>query len=168
MPTYQIYYVNVPSGTKSIMNMLLRIKVLLFVPLFLLSNAVLHAQDKQDYFKHRKTFDLCSFHRECSDCYSCGKQRYIVKVKNNTDKKIKKISYVFYSDVYNRILTKEAQLKGDVIDKQDIGLLYICVPEGSHWAISEIVYTDDSKADFVVHDRMENFIQEPDECDCND
>jgi hypothetical protein len=138
--------------------------------LFALTATAVRAQDNKenDYLRHRKSFDLCSFHRQCSDCYSCGKQRLQVKIKNNTDKKIKAISYKFYSEVFNKIITKEAQLKGDLIDNQEIGLLYICVPNGDHWAISKIVYTDGSEAKFVVHDRLENFVQEPDECDCND
>ena len=144
-----------------------RLKILLFVPLFLLSYSTVHAQ-AVDYFKHRKAFDLCSFHRECSDCFSCGKQRYIVKIKNNVDKKIKGISYVFYSGVYNKVLTKQAQLKGDLLDNLSIGLFYICIPDGNHWAISEITYTDSSKNSYVVNDRLDTFVQEPDECECND
>ena len=147
--------------------MLSRLKTLLLIPLFLMGNSALHAQ-AIDYLRHRKAFDLCSYHLECSDCKECGKQRYIVKIKNNVDKKIKSISYVFYSDVYNKILTKQAQLKGDLLDGNEIGLLYVCIPNGTHWAISKIVYTDDSEVSFVVKDRLDNFIQEPDECDCND
>ena len=143
-----------------------RLKILLFVPLFLLGSSALHAQ-ATDYLKHRKVFDLCSFNRECSDCYTCGKQRYVVKIKNNVDKKIKSISYVFYSSVYNKILTKEAQLKGDLLDNLSIGLFYICIPDGNHWAISKIVYTDGSENNYIVKDRLEIFVQEPDECDCN-
>ena len=147
--------------------MLSRLKILLFLPLFFMGKSLVHAQ-ATDYLKHRKAFDLCSFHRECSDCHECRKQRYVVKIKNNVDKKIKSISYVFYSDVYNKILTKEAKLKGDLLDNLEIGLFYVCVPIGDHWAISKIVYTDGTENNYVVKDRLENFVQEPDECDCND
>jgi hypothetical protein len=148
--------------------MLSRLRILFLIPLFLLSNIGSHAQEAKDYLRHRKDFDLCSYHRECSDCYNCGKQRYIVKIKNNVDKKIKEVSYVFYSDVFNKVITKKAQLKGDLLDNNEIGLLYVCIPDKDHWAISQIVYTDDTKVSFVVKDRLERFMQEPDECDCND
>jgi hypothetical protein len=153
--------------SKSMIIMLSRLGFLLFVPIFLLSNNTVHAQ-ATDYLRHRKAFDLCSYHLECSDCHECGKQRYIVKIKNNVDKKIKSISYVFYSDVFNKVLTKEAKLKGDLLDNNTIGVFYICIPEPTHWAISKIVYVDGTEASFIVKDRLSNFIQEPDECDCND
>lgn len=145
-----------------------RLKVLFFLPLLVLGKPALRAQELKDndYLRHTKIFCLCSFDRECSGCYDCGKQKYWVKIKNKSDKKIKQISYVFYSDVFNRVLTKEAKLDG-VIDPNTTGRLYICVPNGKHWAISEIVYNDDTKVNFVVYDRLEKFDQEPDECDCN-
>ncbi len=149
------------------MNMSSRLRIVLFVPLFLLCTLGARAQ-AIDYLKHRKQFDLCSFKQECYDCNFCGKQRILVKIKNNVDKKIKKISYVFYSDVYNKVITKEAKIKGDMIDGSELGLLYVCVQDKRHWAISEIVYTDDTKVNYVVNERLENFLQEPDECECND
>ncbi len=147
--------------------MLSRLRILLFVPLFFLSFSHSHAQDI-DYLRHNKIFYLCSFKKECSECYDCGKQRFRVKIKNNVNKKIKEVHYKFYSEVYNRVLTKEAKVEGNTIDYKQLGLLYICVPVGSHWIISEIVYDDESKNTFTLHDRLETFIQEPDECDCND
>lgn len=147
--------------------MLSRFSVLLFVSVLFFSNSALYAGDN-DYLRHNKIFYLCSFKKECTDCYNCGKERYIVKIQNRVDKKIKSVSYTFYSSVYNKLLTKEAKIEGDRIDPRAIGNLYICVPEGLHWCISEIVYADDSSETFTLHERMENFTQEPDECDCND
>ncbi len=121
-----------------------------------------------DFLRHTKFFYICSFKRECTNCNSCSKQRYQVKIQNRLDKKIKSISYAFYSDVYNEILTKEAKILGDRIDPRAIGLFYICVPDGRHWTITKIEYTDDTSENFKLNERMENFIQEPDECDCND
>jgi hypothetical protein len=147
--------------------MLSRLGRFLVVSLFFLSFSRLHAQDI-DYLRHNKIFYVCSIKRECTDCYSCGKQRFLVKIKNNSDKKVKSISYQFYSEVYNKVLTKEAKVEGKVIDPHSVGQLYVCVPIGLHWIISKIIYSDESSQAFVLHDRMENFIQEPDECDCND
>ena len=147
--------------------MLSRLGILLFVPLFLLSFTGVRAQD-MDYLRHGKIFNLCGYKKECSQCYECAKRRYIVRILNKENKTIKKVSYKFYSDVYNKIMTKEATVKGDKIEPKQIGLLYVCVPNGDHWAISEIVYTDGTSYSFVVHDRLENFQQEADECDCND
>lgn len=125
------------------------------------------AQDN-DYLKHRKFFDLCSIHKQCSECYTCEEQRYLVKIKNSEDRKIKQVFYKFYSQTFNRILEREAKIEGDRIDIHQTGLLYVCVPDGRHWIFSKIVYDDDSATTFIIHDRMENFLQEPDECDCND
>ena len=146
-----------------------RLRYLLFVPLFLLSFSAVKAQD-YDYLKHSKIFNLCSFKRQCSQCYTCDQERYIVKIKNNVDKKITGVSYKFYSEVFNKVLTKEAKVEGKRIDNNQIGLLYICIPRGesTHWIISEIEYADGSKNSFTLKDRLGNFIQEPDECDCND
>ena len=148
--------------------MLSRLNVLLFVPMFLLSFSVVKAQDN-DFLKHRKIFDLCSFKRQCSECYTCNEERYLVKIKNKAEKKITGVSYKYYTDVFNKILTKEAKLEGKKIDENQIGLFYICVPrgEGTHWIISEITYADGSSVTFSLHDRLEFFVQEPDECDCN-
>lgn len=147
--------------------MLSRLGILLFVPLFLLTGFSLSAQEK-DYWRHNKEYYLCSFKRDCSHCYDCGKQRYTVKIQNRTEKTMLKVYYVYYSSVYNRVLEKEAVLKGDKLEKKQIGLLNICVPDGLHWAITKISYDDGSTDSYVIKERLENFIQEPDECDCND
>ncbi len=147
--------------------MLSRLKVSLLVPALLIGLSGLRAQET-DYLKHRKSFDLCGFKKECEHCYSCEKQRYIVKINNKEDKKITRITYSFYSDVFNKVLTKEADIKGKKIDPKSIGLFYICVPVGNHWAVRDIEYGDESKASFVVKERMNSFLQEADECDCND
>ena len=147
--------------------MLSRLRSFLFVTLFVLTTAAAYAGDN-DYLRHTKAFYLCSFKKECSDCYSCGKQRYTVKIQNRVEKRIKSISYTFYSAVYNKILTKEAKIEGDVIDSRAIGLMHICVPDGQHWIISDISYADGTSEAYVLHERLENFMQEPDECDCND
>jgi hypothetical protein len=127
----------------------------------------LRAQDN-DYLKHRKVFDLCSIHKQCSECYTCSERRYLIKIKNNQDKRIKAVYYKFYSRTFNKILEKEAKLEGARIDAHQTGLFYVCVPDGQHWIISKIVYFDETSNTFKIQDRMENFIQEPDECDCND
>jgi len=144
-----------------------RIKILLFLPLFLLCTSVLQAQDV-DYLKHGKTFCLCSFKRECTLCSGCDKDRFEVKIDNHADKRIKSVYYKFYSAVFNRILEREAKIEGDRIEKHLTGKLHICIPDGSHWIISKVVYDDGSATTFILHERMENFLQEPDECDCND
>lgn len=147
--------------------MLSRFSVFLLVSVLLFGNSASYAGDN-DYLRHTKIFYLCSFHKECTDCNNCNKDRFLVKIQNRMDKKIKTVTYSFYSTVFNKILTKDAKIEGDRIDPQAIGRLYICVPEGLHWVISGITYTDGSTETFTLHDRMENFIQEPDECDCND
>ncbi len=147
--------------------MLSRLRVFLSITVLLLSTTAMYAGDN-DFLRHTKFFYICSFKRECTNCNSCSKQRYQVKIQNRLDKKIKSISYAFYSDVYNEILTKEAKILGDRIDPRAIGLFYICVPDGRHWTITKIEYTDDTSENFKLNERMENFIQEPDECDCND
>lgn len=120
-----------------------------------------------DYLRHNKIFNLCSYERECSGCYDCQMQKFDVRIKNLVDKKIKKVSYVYYSSSRNKVLTKDATIVGSVIDHKQVGVLNMCLPNGIHWAISEIVYEDDSKNSFVVKDRLEDFVQEADECDCN-
>lgn len=148
--------------------MLSRIKLLLFLPLFLMGKPAVHAQELQDndYLLHTKVFYLCDFQRECSGCFECTRQKYWVKIKNRAAKKIAKVSYVFYSDVYNHIVTKEAKMEGP-IDPLTTGRLYVCIPDGKHWAISEIVYDDNTSVKYVVKDRLSTFEQEPDECECN-
>ncbi|MCW3123369.1 MAG: hypothetical protein JWQ38_2861 [Flavipsychrobacter sp.] len=149
------------------MNIFSSFKALLLAPLFLLTTGGAKAQET-DYLRHGKVFDLCSYKYECSNCNNCGKQRFKVKINNKSNLAIKNISYVFYSAVFNKVLTKPATIKADRINAREIGYAYICIPEGGHWAISELEYADGSKMKFVVHERLENFIQEPDECDCND
>ena len=126
-----------------------------------------NAQDN-DYLKHRKVFDLCSFHKQCSECYTCNERRYLVKIRNNADKKITAVYYKFYSQTFNKIIEKEGKIEGNKIDFHQNGLFYICVPDGRHWIVSKIVYADESFVNFKLQERMEQFLQEPDECDCND
>jgi len=147
--------------------MLSRINILVITLLFLFNNAGLHAQDN-DYLKHRKFFDICSIKKQCSECYTCNQLRFITRINNKTDKKIKNVYYKFYSPVFNKIVEKEAKIEGERIDAKHIGIIYTCVLDGQHWIISKIVYADESSETFVLHDRMENYVQEPDECDCNE
>ena len=155
------------STKNQLLNMLSRFSVLLSVTILLFSSTGSFAGDN-DYLRHNKFFYLCSFKRECTNCSECGKDRYNVKIQNRVDKKIKSVSYTFYSSVYNKLLTKDAVIEGQRIDPRAIGILYICSPEGLHWCISEIMYADGTSEHFTLHDRMETFLQEPDECDCND
>ena len=147
--------------------MLSRLKILLFVPLLLLCKPAIYAQDN-DYLKHGKIFCLCSIHRECTNCFSCDKERYQVKIENRAAKKIKRVYVKFYSPVFNTILEKEGKIESGEIRKGQTGIVHVCVLQGGHWIISKIVYDDESAVTFKIHDRMENFLQEPDECDCND
>lgn len=145
-----------------------RLKYLLAGLLFLSLNTASYAQDEPiDYLRHMKYFHLCSFKRECSNCYSCGAQKYRIKIKNVTSKEITRVSYVYFSDVYRRIIEKEALLEGNQIDAGQISFLFVCIPEPKHWAISEITYADGTKDRFEVKDSLTHFEQEPDECDCN-
>lgn len=144
-------------------------RYLLAALLLILCNVTTKAQEieKMDYLKHNKYFYLCSYQRQCSNCNSCTNQRYVVKIKNRVDKEIVNIKYAYYSSVQNRIMIEDAKLEGGLLDAKNIGLLYICVPDGKHWAISEIEYKDGTSYSFVVKDRFSHFFQEPDECDCN-
>jgi hypothetical protein len=90
-----------------------------------------------------------------------------VKIKNRVDKKIIDIKYVYYSQPYNRVMTKHAKLEGKQLENLSTGRFYVCVPTGRHWAISEIAYDDGSTHSYFLKERLENFYQEPDECDCN-
>ena len=144
-----------------------RFKFLLLLVLVSIVNSGLFAQD-MDYLKHRKSFDICSIKKQCSECYSCGQNRYITKIQNKTDKKIKNVYYKFYSPVFNTIVEKEAIIKGDKIGPKEIGYFYVCLLDVRHWIVSKIVYADGTSTTFTLHERMENFLQEPDECDCND
>ncbi len=147
--------------------MLSRLRVLLCVSFLILSASASRAGDN-DFLRHTKFFYICSIKRECTDCNDCSKQRYLVKIQNRLDKKIKSISYCFYSDVYNKLITKEAKIEGDRIDPRSVGLTHLCVPNGLHWTITAVEYTDGSSENFKLNERLENFNQEPDECDCND
>jgi hypothetical protein len=144
-----------------------RLKNLLLLPLLLLSIIGYAQETKMDYLKHGKTFNLCSFKRQCAHCFECEQQRFDVKIKNVSDKKITRIHYKFYSEVFNKIIEKEAKIQTNVIDKKNVAVLYICVPIGDHWIISNIEYEDGSSVKFTLSDRLESFLQEPDECECN-
>jgi hypothetical protein len=147
--------------------MSLRLKMLLLASLFLISKPALFAQDN-DFLRHRKFFDICSIKKQCEHCNTCDQQRVIVKINNKENKKISNVWYKFYSPVFNRILEKEAKIVGDKIEAKQIGQFYVCVRDVHHWIVSKIVYADESVITFSIKDRIENFIQEPDECDCND
>ena len=144
-----------------------RFCALLIASIFLFNTPALHAQET-DYMKHGKIFCLCSFKKTCSECYECDKNRYQVKIENHVNKQIKKVHYQYYSDVFNRIMEKEAKIEGKIIDPRITGLMHICVPHGQHWIISRITYEDGSENKFILRERFETFKQEPDECDCND
>jgi hypothetical protein len=148
--------------------MLSSLKALFFVLVLSLSFSAVKAQDF-DFLKHRKQFDICSIKKQCSECYTCDEERYDVKIKNKMNNKVTGVSYKFYSEVFNKIITKEAKIQGNKIDENAIGTFYICVPRGAdeHWIISEVAYADGSTNNYTLHDRLGNFIQEPDECDCN-
>ncbi len=137
-----------------------------FLSLFVLVSAHRAAAQSMDYLRHNKIFNLCSFERDCSGCYDCEYQRYTVRIKNLLDKQIKQVSYVYYSDSRNKVITRQATIVGSVIDPDKIGHLIMCMPNGRNWAITELVYEDDTKNNFIVKDRLSQFYQEPDECDC--
>lgn len=144
----------------------MRSRFLFFVVLISVISTCLFAQDA-DYLKHRKSFDICSIKRQCADCYSCEKERCIVKIQNKSDKQIARVYVKFYSPVFNKIVEKEAKIEGGKISPKGTGLLYVCVIDVRHWIFSKIEYTDESATTFTLHDRMESFLQEADECDCN-
>ena len=144
-----------------------RLKILLFVPLFVIGAFSVRAQSI-DYLKHGNVFCLCSYKLECSYCKDCNNERYTVKLNNNLDKKITRVFYTYYSEPYNKIVEKEGKMETDEIQGQQIGIVHICVPNGINWIISKIVYSDGSTNAFTLHERMEKFHQDPDECDCND
>ena len=146
--------------------MLARLKYLLFIPLFFVARTSLLAADN-NYFMHKKYFFLCSFKKECSVCESCTKEVYKVKIMNNTDKKIKSVYYTYYSPLTEKDITREAVIEGDVIEGSQTGLLYMCTSGGTHWAITRIVYTDDSVENFLVDGPLRKYRQEVDECDCS-
>ncbi len=143
-----------------------RLTLLLFVPIFLFCSSTLFAGDN-NYFQHKKIFYLCSIKKECFYCESCSKEMYKVKIKNNVDKKIKSIYYQYYSPLYKKVVTKEAVIEGDQIDNQAIANIFICVQNRFHWAISKIVYIDNSEETFLVDGPLKHFHQDADECDCN-
>ncbi len=146
--------------------MKIRIGLLLLLSGLFFSHTQLSAQS-MDYLRHNKTFNLCSYERECSGCYDCNMQRYNVKVKNLVDKNIKQVTYQYFSETRRKVLTKVAVINNGKIEYNQIGYLTMCLPNGLHWAITEILYEDDSKVTFEVKERLDQFLQEPDECDCN-
>ena len=146
--------------------MKIRIGILLLLSGLFFSHTQLSAQS-MDYLRHNKTFNLCSYERECSGCYDCNMQRYNVKVKNLVDKNIKQVTYQYFSETRRKVLTKVAVINNGKIEYNQIGYLTMCLPNGLHWAITEILYEDDNKVTFEVKERLDQFLQEPDECDCN-
>lgn len=148
------------------MNMLTRTKVFLTIVIAQFGALCVNAQSI-DYLRHKKTFFLCDYKLDCAGCYDCQMSKYTVTIKNVADKKITGVAYTYYSRTYNKVITKHATITGSVIDPKQIGKLSICLPNGKHWAITQINYDDNSNAKFVVKDRLDDFVQEPDECDCN-
>ncbi len=144
----------------------IRIGLLLLLTVSFFSSARVSAQS-MDYLRHNKTFNLCSFKLDCSGCYDCNMQRFDVKIKNLVDKSIKQVSYQYFSETRRKVFNKVALINNGKIDYNQIGYLTLCLPNGLHWAITEIVYEDDSKVTFEVKDPLNQFIQEADECDCN-
>ncbi len=143
-------------------------KFLFSVCLLVLSCSATYAQDN-DYLKHRKFFDICSIKKDCYGCNGCGQERYKVKLQNNSKtKSIKHIYCKFYSPVFNKVLEKEAKIAGDRIEAKQLGTVYVCVLDVRHWIISKIEFEDGSSETFTITERLENFIQEADESDCND
>ena len=119
------------------------------------------------YHAHKKYFYLCAYAKECSYCESCTKDVYKVRIKNNTEKRIKSVYYQYYSPLNDRVITNEAQIQGDVLENQAIGNIFVCIKGKTHWAITKIVYTDDTEVSFKVDEPLRTFIQEADECSCN-
>lgn len=146
---------------------MVQFKSLVIVVLLSVVTASAFAQDN-DFLKHRKFFDICSIKRQCADCYTCGQERYMVKILNKEDKKINGVYVKFYSPVFNKVLEKEVKIQGNKIDAKSIGLLYICILDVRHWIISKIEYADGTSTTFTLKERLENFLQEADECDCNE
>ena len=143
-----------------------RFTLLLLVPIIFFCSAPLFAGEN-DYVGHKKYFYLCSIQKDCFYCESCAKEMYKVKIRNNADKKIKSVYYQFYSPLYQKVITKEAVIEGDQIDNQNIGILSVCIDNKFHWAISKIVYEDNSDVSFLVEGPLRKYHQEPDECNCN-
>ena len=143
-----------------------RLSFLLFVPLFLLCSFQGFAADNS-YFAHKQFFYLCSIKKECTFCESCQQEAYLIKIKNNTDKKIKSVFYQYYSPLNQKVYTREADVHGDEIQKQGTGMVKICVKDKLHWIISRIVYDDGSMENFLVDGPLNKYHQEADECDCN-
>ena len=141
-----------------------RLKFLYFIPFLLLTVFAATAQET-DYLKHGKIFKICSIKAECSDCYSCYRERFLLHVQNNSDKRIKTIYYKYHSFLYNRDIRSEAKLEVP-IDKHQSGIVHVCVNDKLHWRISGIVYEDGSTASFSLADPLATFVQEADE-DCN-
>jgi len=146
--------------------MLANLRYFLLIALFCTLLPELRAQD-HSYFSHKKYFYLCSFKKQCTGCESCTRDIYKVRIKNNSDKKIKSVFYTFYSPVNQHEMTREAVIEGDMVDAGHEGILYLCINSPIHWAITRIVYADDSQQDFLVDGPISKFHQEADECDCN-
>ncbi|MES2702542.1 MAG: hypothetical protein V4649_07885 [Bacteroidota bacterium] len=146
-----------------------RIRLLLCAVLFFSFGAASYAQQEEpvDYLRHMKYFHLCSYKKECSNCYSCPRQRYRVKIKNMTEKRVVGVSYVYYSEVYAQLMCKDAVMDSRDIDPKEEQFLFVCIPDARHWAISQLTYADGTSTRFVVKDRLTTFDQEADECDCN-
>jgi hypothetical protein len=142
------------------------IRIMLITVLFSLAYNFSGAQET-DYLRHGKIFNFCSQKHVCAGCYTCENNRYEIKIRNNQDKKITAVRYKLYSSLYNHLETKEAKIEGSAINAQQTGILYICVSDIRHWYISEITYDDGTAATFGLHGGVNNFFQEPDECDCN-
>lgn len=147
-------------------NMSGRLTIILLVSIFFFCSHTASAGDN-NYFQHKKFFYLCSIKKECFYCESCSKEMYKIKIKNLADKKIKSVYYQFYSPLYSQVITREAVIEGDMVDKQNIGYLFVCVDNKVHWTISKIVYEDNSTETFLVEGPLKRFHQEADECDCN-
>jgi hypothetical protein len=145
--------------------MIHKVKQYAWMAVLALSTTSLKAADN-NYFKHRAFFDLCSYKLTCSYCASCTRQLYTVKIENKLDKKIKHIYYQYYSELNNKVITKEAVIQGGQIDNKQKGTFEICVHNKIHWTISELVYDDNTSERFMVEGPLKSFIQEPDECDC--
>lgn len=146
--------------------MSVRFALLLLICISLFGAPAATAGD-HNYFQHKKIFHLCKIQKECFYCESCSKEMYKLKIKNVTDKKVKSVYYQFWSPLYKKVITREAVIEGDLIDKQNIGYLFICVDNRYHWTISKIVYEDNTDETFLVEGPLKKFHQDADECDCN-
>ncbi|NDC41492.1 MAG: hypothetical protein EBZ77_08080, partial [Chitinophagia bacterium] len=97
------------------------------------------------YTAHKKYFYLCAYQKECTYCESCSKDVYKVRIKNNTDKRITSVFYQYYSPLNERTITNEARIQGEMLEGNGIGNIYVCIKGKTHWAITKIVYSDNSE-----------------------